>query len=301
MGGRATRVSLAASLCVVALAGATAPAGASAPGVPNLDWASLLPPLGSPNEPQPGAVENCEAPGIECMDGVVERLRTLRDGLGCDHRGVFATTYLELSRELRRSFDTDPALFDYPAYLQTQAAAFVNAYFDAFESWEQGEAVAPAWRIAFNQAASGQITGAQEMLLGINAHVQNDMPFVVAALGLRAPDGSSRKPDHDAVNEVLNRAYGNVVREVGTRYDPTMSLTNPSLVTVDDIGGLEIARVWRELVWRNAERLTNARSEVQRLRIGRQIQANAAIWARGIAAVQSPGIRAVRDNYCASR
>ena len=41
------------------------------------------------------------------------------------------------------------------------------------------------------------------MLLGINAHVQNDMPFVIAALGLRNKKGGSRKPEHDLVNEVL--------------------------------------------------------------------------------------------------
>ena len=49
-------------------------------------------------------------------------------------------------------------------------------------------------------------TGAvQDMLLGINAHVQNDMPFVLASLGLRKPNGDSRKPDHDVANGTLNR------------------------------------------------------------------------------------------------
>ena len=43
------------------------------------------------------------------------------------------------------------------------------------------------------------------MLLGINAHVQNDMPFVLAQLGLRDRKGQSRKPDHDNFNEVLDQ------------------------------------------------------------------------------------------------
>jgi hypothetical protein len=158
--------------------------------------------------------------------------------------------------------------------------------------------VAPAWRIAFNQAGRGQLTGAQEMLLGINAHVQNDMPFVIAALGVREPDGTSRKPDHDAMNEALNRGYERVVRAVGARFDPTMDLTNPAVIPADDIGGLELARVWRELVWRNAERLLKARNETQRARVAKSIEANAAMWARGIAAVQTPGIRAIRDRHC---
>ena len=80
-----------------------------------------------------------------------------------------------------------------------------------------------------------------------------------------------------------------------------MSLTNPGgPVTADDIAGLELARVWREIVWRNAERLLNARSDAQRARVAHQIHANAAMWARGIAAVQTPGIRARRDAYCAA-
>jgi hypothetical protein len=58
-------------------------------------------------------------------------------------------------------------------------------------------------------------------------------------------------------------------------------------------------RVWRELVWRNAERLLNAKTDAQRQAITSQIQGNAAAWARGIAAVQEPGIRASRDAYCA--
>jgi len=300
MGGR-TRSALAAAICVVALAGAVAPASASAPLTPNTNWSALLPALGNtPTEPQPGPVEFCETPSIECMDGVIERLETLRDGLGCDHRGVFATTYLELSKELRTAFDDDQ-FFEYPEYVQTQATSFVAAYFDAFNAWEQGEPVAPAWKIAFQQAESGQITGAQEMLLGINAHVQNDMAFVIADLGVRAPDGSSRKPDHDAINETLNLAYRAVVREVRARYDSTMSLTNTDLVTVDDIGGLELARVWREVVWRNAERLLNARTDAQRTRIAKQIQTNAAMWAKGLALVQVPGLRAQRDTYCAQQ
>ena len=65
-------------------------------------------------------------------------------------------------------------------------------------------------------------------------------------------------------------------------------------MTADDIAGLELARVWREVVWRNAERLLNARSDRQRERVAHQIHANAAAWARGIAAVQTPGIRASR-------
>jgi hypothetical protein len=75
-------------------------------------------------------------------------------------------------------------------------------------------------------------------------------------------------------------------------------VTNPAIVPADDIAGLEMVRVWRELVWRNAERLLMAKTESAREQIAKQIEANAAAWAQGIALTQVPGIRASRDSYC---
>ena len=292
-------------LLVVTVALLVAPAAARADSllVPNTDWTALLPPgSGTPTEPQPGPVDFCETPTIDCIDSTIARLQALRDELGCDHRGVFATTYLELTKAIRTLLDDEPGIVADRDYLYVEDALFANFYFDEIVDWEQGERVAPAWRVAFRQARRGEITGAQEMLLGINAHVQNDMPFVIAALGVRAPDGASRKPDHDAMNEALNRGYEQVVEAVRARFDPTMSVTNTRLVTLDNIGGLELARIWRELVWRNAERLVKARnSPVRRARITRGIEANAVAWARSIALVQTPGIRGLRDHYCAKR
>ncbi len=301
MGRRARFCTLA--VCLALLAGGSASqASADTLLTPNTNWTSLLPPHpGTATDPQPGPVDTCRRPSIACIDRQIRRLRKLRDRLGCDHRGVFATTYLELTKAIRQLLDDEPEIVADRDYLYTEDALFANFYFDEIADWEQGEAVAPAWRIAFNQAERGEINGAQEMLLGINAHVQNDMPFVIAALGVREPDGDSRKPDHDAMNEALNRGYEPVVEAVRERYDPTISITNSRLVTLDNIGGLELARTWRELVWRNAERLVQARSDAQRARIARQIEANAAAWARGIAAVQTPGIRQLRDDYCAAQ
>jgi hypothetical protein len=136
------------------------------------------------------------------------------------------------------------------------------------------------------------------MLLGINAHVQNDMPFVLAALGLRTRSGASRKEDHDVINEVLDSSYEKVVRAVRDRFDPQVGLTNSELTPADDVLGLELVKGWRELVWRNAERLLNAEDDAERKQVSDQIQANAANWARGFAAAEQSGHRARRDAYC---
>ena len=77
-----------------------------------------------------------------------------------------------------------------------------------------------------------------------------------------------------------------------------MSLTNPSGLFVEDIAGLELVREWREQVWRNAERLVNAKTDEERAAVAESIHQYAGAWAAGIAAVQVPGLRDQRLTYC---
>jgi hypothetical protein len=283
--------------CALAL---SAPAGGAAP-VPGVPWTELLPALPSPSQAHPNRVAHCRRATLRCVRVEIRRMRALQERLGCDHRGVFATTYLELTRQARDALVADPGLLRWPRWFFREDALFANVYFRTVRHWQQGREVPAAWRISFETAATGELTGAQDMLLGINAHVQNDMPFVLARLGLRDRAGRARKPDHDLFNEVLAAGYERVVGAVRERYDESVGLTNPPGVPADDVAGLEIVRQWREQVWRNAERLVNAKTDAERRRIGEEIEAYAAGWAEGIAAVEVPGIRASRDAYCASQ
>jgi hypothetical protein len=293
--GRRSGLILLAAGALIALPASLASAQVSYPGVP---WTELLPPLPSPTEPQPGPVRNCPKATLECIDIEIRRMRRAQKRFGCDHRAVFATTYLTLTKTLKRMLVEGALDLDDPKYLYTEDAVFANVYFRTIRAWNRGDPVPAAWRIAFQAAAARNYFGAQDMLLGINAHVQNDMPFVIASLGLRTPAGESRKPDHDEINKVLSRAYQPVVNAVKSRYDRSLDVTNPAQVPIDDIAGLEAVRAWRELVWRNAERLVNAKTAAERANAARSIEATAALTAQLIAAVRVPGYGATRDAYC---
>ncbi len=271
---------------------------ASGATVPNVNWVALLPALPSNLEPQPGPVPHCRKPTIKCVSTAARLLREHRDRFGCDHRGVFATTYLTLTRVFRTLMREEPELIKYKRYLYWEDMLFADVYFRTVRAWDAGKDVPDAWRIAFEVAESGEHNAAVDMLLGINAHVQNDMPFVLAALGLSKPSGESRKRDHDIVNETLNRAYEAVVAEVAKRYDPSVSTINSPLHPVDDIAGLEMVRGWRETVWRNAERLVNAETDEERAEVAQSIEDYAAGWAQTFAALEQPDYRATRDAYC---
>jgi hypothetical protein len=285
---------------VAALAAAAVAQGSSHPA--NVPWETFLPALPSSASVQPHAVPFCRKPTMRCIDTELRRLRELQARFGCDHRGVFTTTYLELTRELRRTLRARPRFFADARYLYTEDALFANVYFNTVRRYASGQPVPEAWRIAFDTAASADVNGAQDMLLGINAHVQNDMPFVLAALGQRTRSGASRKPDHDRMNEILDAAYEPVVRAIEDRFDPIVGTTNARWTFADDVAGIEMVKQWREQVWRNAERLLAAGSDQERAAVARDIEQYAAGWARTIAnPLQIPGYRARRDAYCRAR
>jgi hypothetical protein len=269
---------------------------------PTPAWPQLLPPAPTTDGPQPQPVPGCRNPSLGCLERLIGRMRALRDRLGCDHRAVFATTYLIVTETVLDALRRDPGFFDDRDWLIIQDVIFADYWFEVLATWDSGRPVPEAWRIAFETAAEGDANAGQDLLLGINAHVQRDQPFVVAEVGIATPDGRSRKPDHDRFNRILRRSYEPIVREIGRRYDPLVTTTNANWHPVDDVAGLEAVASWREGVWRNAEQLVAATTATERALIAARIEANARAWAESIAgAPQQPGHRAFRDAYCRRR
>jgi Family of unknown function (DUF5995) len=293
--GKGPRCVFLAALLVVAAAPAAARADGGGP-----PWPQALPPAPGAAQPEPQGVPGCEHPSVSCVDQEIRHMTALRDQFGCDHRAVFATTYLHVTEETAKTIRQGPERFDDTNYLILEDVLFADYYFRAVDDYIHGRPVPPAWKIAFDAAVDGDTNGAQDLLLGINAHVQNDQAQVIAALGIRRPDGSSGKPDHDRFNAVLERSYGPIVDDIAEHYDPFVSFSNAQWNPADDIVGLEVVKEWREMVWRNAERLTNAGSDEERQQVVSSIEANAAAWAQAIATPQQPGYRAQRDAYCAA-
>jgi hypothetical protein len=56
---------------------------------------------------------------------------------------------------------------------------------------------------ALDAAVDHQVSGDGNLFLGMSAHV-NRLPFVLAAIGLTVSGGTSRKADHEKVNQFLN-------------------------------------------------------------------------------------------------
>lgn len=138
----------------------------------------------------------------------------------------------------------------------------------------------------------------QDVLLGANAHIQRDMPYVLAAVGLTRPGGASRKADYRRFQTVLDRAYAPAVQEIARSYDPVLALADDRWNPVAGYTAGRLFRMWREQAWIYAQQLTAATTPAARRAVERRIEANAARWALLLNTVHVPGYRAVRDTYC---
>lgn len=105
---------------------------------------------------------------------------------------------------------------------------FANRYFSALEQWESGQETHRAWWAAFEAHGRSDTMILQHLLLGMNAHINFDLP--IAALEAAAPTPLPElKSDFMAINAILGELLGPVQATVN-RFSPLLDL-------LDRVGG----------------------------------------------------------------
>lgn len=128
-----------------------------------------------------------------------------------DATGYFPAMYARITREV-----------------ETAAAAgrFANGprmevFARTFAGWypplrHDDVAMPGCWQAAFDVARDQRLMIVQHLLLGINAHVNHDLPLVVVELAPPGTDLAELQPDFDAVNAILAESLPMVLRSLGT-------------------------------------------------------------------------------------
>jgi hypothetical protein len=301
---RGWRRTAAALLGGTLLAATVGPAPAAQADTVYVPWSAYLP--GWQVGYEPTSENDCVAGRDNCLKQTLKELNRIveRAGRSCSHDAVFSLAYLRITQTYGWSRDI-PGYYEDVPFANHQDAVFARYYTDAYWSYHNGElsAVPEAWRIAFDAAKNRRVTGVGDLLLGMNAHINRDLPFVVAGVGLTAPDGSSRKRDYDQVEDFLARASKAMMAEAAARFDPTLD-------DADDGHGAAYTMIFqfisaaRENAWRNAEALVSAPTPEARAVVAAKIEAEATAAARAILLAQSylPPLTSTtkRDTFCAA-
>jgi hypothetical protein len=272
--------------------------------LPYVPWSSYL--AGWTDEYVPTSDNDCVAGRPACLKGTLKEQSRIADDTAssCSHNAVFARAYVRMTQLYGYTRDIPGYYQDVP-YFNHVDAVFARYYTDAYYNWTGGNrsAVPQAWLMAFDAAKNKKVSGSGDLLLGMNAHINRDLPYVMAAVGLVAPDGSSRKPDYDAVEAWLYDATAPLIAEFAQRFDPTMDDTSDPF----GLGNwtlFQMVSAWRENAWRNAEALVSAPTPEARALVAANIESYANSVAQGLLTTQAyvPLLSSTvpRDNYCAA-
>jgi hypothetical protein len=269
-----------------------------------VEWASLLPGLGDAYDP--GSANDCVAGRLSCVTVIVnemqQRFRPLAKD--CSHNAPFALTYLRVTQTYKWSAE-QPGYYVEPGWMTHAVAVFAKYYLRAYAAWtaDPSSATVPqAWKMAFDAAKNRAVTGSGNLMLGINAHINRDLAFAMAAAGLVGPDGTSHKPNFDKVNQLLNSVTLPLLAELSARFDPSMQ-SSDTPYHLDATATANVMFGWREQAWRNAEALAAAPTEDARALVAQQIEANSVAQAQTLLAsfAYTPPLTTStsRDTWCA--
>ncbi len=282
---------------------ATAPP-ARAELVPYVPWSSYLD--GWTEEYVPSSDNDCVAGRSNCLHGTLKEQSRIADetASNCSHNAIFARAYVRMTQLYGHTREI-PGYYQDVAYFNHVDAVFARYYTDSYYNWKSGNRgdVPQSWLIALDAAKDKKVSGAGDLLLGMNAHINRDLPYVMAAVGLVASDGSTRKVDYDAVEAWLYEATAPLMAEFAARFDPSIDDSADPL-GIGNAALFQMVSSWRENAWRNAEALVSAPTAAARALVAANIETQANTAAQGILATMSYvpllSSTAPRDAFCAA-
>jgi hypothetical protein len=180
-----------------------------------------------------------------------------------DPRCVFARAYSRLSRILARSFEG--AGFVDPVWVTRLAEVFADYYVRALDARDGGTLPPGAWTTVFEAGARGETSVLEDLVLGMTAHIVNDLPLALCDVGVSAPDGSSRIADYHRLNDVLGEAIEAIQKDIAERYDPWLGVLDHVFESYDEILTRYGLRISRATAWYNAGRLLDPASRADAL------------------------------------
>lgn len=235
------------------------------------------------------------APSLAALLERMHRRLAAFDAAG-DHRGAFLRVYATMTGSVRERMGQ--GFFLDPPWIERVALRFGWWYFDALDRYDRGTGPPPAWAYAFDTATRRRGFLLQDILLGMNAHINNDLPLVVAGIlrdeGEAPPSvkANRRRFDHDQINRVLHLVIPAVEEEVARHYGRLVRPLSRIMGDLDRSLSTFGLKTWRDNVWRNATCLLAANTDAERQQVIRFIEEDALHVAQAIG--QFPLLRSLR-------
>jgi Family of unknown function (DUF5995) len=226
----------------------------------------------------------------EVIEELIARMDALLESLEAagDQRRHFHATYQRTTVAVADRIRDGG--FDDPGWVERWDVAFADLYLDALQDGLAGRRPARPWEVAFG--APADLPPLRHVLLGMNAHINYDLPQALLAVIADAEFAdpvllARREADHRAIDEVLASRVGAEGDELASISGPGSSLDR-LLRPVSQLGTRRFLREAREKVWANALALSQARASGPEA-YARALDQLAELSASKVTALQAPG------------
>ena len=235
---------------------------------------------------------------LEAMQHALEYFHRTSDFRAVFLRAYYITTR-NISSAIHQQEDFDNPIFFEPDWIRRLSGKFAGLYFASLTTFDKDRQEERAWKVAHGMASDKRSSVVQDLLLGINAHINYDLPVALYQNFLEHDDGpdfislAQRKFDHDQVNNILIHSFDDISVIIPREYGGSMKAAD---VLTGDIYekfthfGL---RHYRERVWWDSMSLLSAKSEEQRRLVMHKLNWESAKIAGAIAGESSGWVRAI--------
>jgi hypothetical protein len=150
---------------------------------------------------------------VQTIDDVISALDTIvqQSYDNSSRLGYFAALYRRVTRAVRDGLSA--GRFPNGPLLEKLDVIFASRYLDALATYQSGGTATRSWMVAFHGCDDATLLILQQLLSGMNAHINLDLGIAAAQTspGDQLP---GLKPDFDEINNVLAELVGTVEVEI---------------------------------------------------------------------------------------
>lgn len=201
------------------------------------------------------------------IEELIARMRALLAPLEAerDERRHFLATYMRTTVAVHH--DLQGGGFLDTAWVERWDVVFASLYLDAVDQWSRGERPAEPWAVAFEAAADERLPPVRHVLLGMNAHVNYDLPqSLLATISDEEFDDPAllarRSQDHTHIDAILASRVDAEDKELAKVEQPgDRTLLDKLLTPFNQAASKRFLGESRRKVWHNAKALAEARRQ----------------------------------------
>lgn len=197
-----------------------------------------------------------------------------------DARVVFLQCYTRMTENMLAGVAA--GRFHDAPWVTTFVHDFAHYYFVALDAYDaQMPHVPPIWREAHDLAKQPTTTVVQNLLLGVNAHINYDLVLVLDDLlrptwrHLEPAQRQARHADYCTVNQIIAETINCVQDDVVRPYARLMQIVDVACGPLDEWMTARLITAWRRDVWAQAIDLITAPDKLARMEIRQRTAAQA--------------------------